>query len=119
MKREADIQESVKGHEARNAQLLRTLRSKGMVLSERHPAEHHFWAYSREMAEALADELRKRGYIGPTIGSHKFDDGSNLWSVEASFEQTLEEAASRGTTEELVRLAARFDALYDGWGVSI
>lgn len=119
MKEEADIQEAVRSHMTRNAQLLRTLQAKGVDLTKPREAEHHFWASSGRAANSLADELRSLGYSGPTVSSHDLSNGSKLWSVEAAIEQTPEEAASRRLSESLVRLASQFGAEYDGWGTSI
>jgi regulator of RNase E activity RraB len=47
------------------------------------------------------------------------EDGSKVWNVEAGIQRTLVDAGSERVTEELVRLAAELDAIYDGWGASI
>jgi len=42
-----------------------------------------------------------------------------LWNVEAGIEQTPAVAATTKLSEQLTRLAAKFDSEYDGWGTSI
>jgi len=116
---EAEVQEAVNRHEARNAELLRLIESKGANASDRYQTEHHFWAYTQKDADGLAAELSKRGYLLLALAPGQDKDGTKYWNIEASFDRTLAEAASREVTEELVRLAGNFGADYDGWGVSI
>jgi regulator of RNase E activity RraB len=116
---EVDIQESMAGHAERNAELLGSLRSKGIRLNTPQSVEHHFWAEDQQGAALLAKELHGRGYLVLVISRADKEDGSKLWNVEAGIERTLAEAADPGVTEALVRLAARFNVTYDGWGASI
>ena len=67
----------------------------------------------------LAKELYDRSFLVLAISPVNTEDGSKLWNVEAGAEQTPSVAASREMSEDLTRLAARFDAVYDGWGTSI
>jgi regulator of RNase E activity RraB len=116
---ETEIQDSIRGHEVRNAELLRTIQKKGLNLDTIYFVEHHFWSNKQSDAALLAKELYGRGYLVLVIAAVTADDGSRLWNVEAGRERTFTDAAGHGTTEELVRLAAKFDSIYDGWGVSI
>jgi regulator of RNase E activity RraB len=114
---EAQIQEGLAGHAARNAELLRNLRDKGVSLDAPQFVEHHFWAKGQRNAALLAKALYDRGYLVLVISPE--EDDSGLWDVEAGIEQSLAEAADPALTEELTRLAAQFDGVYDGWGVSV
>lgn len=117
---EAEIQKAISDHERRNAELMRLLESKGSNPLSTYRTEHHFWAYTHDDAVSLAQELYKRGYLLLALASGIDETrGTKYWNVEASFERTLADAASRAVTEELVRLAARFSSEYDGWGVSV
>jgi regulator of RNase E activity RraB len=116
---ESEIRAIIRGHEKRNAELLRSLRLKGVALNEARPVEHHFWANSQGDAALLARELYDRGYLVLAISPVTTVDGAGMWNVEAGVEQTPSVAASRDVTEELSRLAARSDSVYDGWGTSI
>src|SRR5262249_12493789 len=94
-----DIQRAIDGHNLRNEELLRDLRERGVDLKELRSTEHHFWAYSHASAESLADELRKRGYVGPTISRRRAAAESHVWSVAAAFTRSFEEAGSKKVTD--------------------
>jgi regulator of RNase E activity RraB len=116
---EVEIQESMAGHAERNAALLANLRKKGIRLDTPQSVEHHFWAEDQQSAALLAKELYGRGYLVLAISPADTEDGSKLWNVEAAIKRALSEAADPAVTEELVRLAGRFNATYDGWGASV
>jgi regulator of RNase E activity RraB len=116
---EREIRESINGHDARNAELLATIRDKGIALDEERSVEHHFWAPNQTNAAGLARELYNYGYMVLAISPTQLEDGSTWWNVEAEIKRAPGDAASHETSEELIRLAAQFDASYDGWGTSI
>ena len=116
---ENEISGILRGHESRNEELLRTLSTKGVALDKGRSVEHHFWANSQKEAAMLAKKLYERGFLVLAISPVSTEDESKLWNVEAGVEQAPTVAASREISEELTRLAAQFDAVYDGWGTSI
>jgi regulator of RNase E activity RraB len=114
---ETEILESIRSHEARNTELLKRL---GKIAgNEIRAIEHHFWVNNQRKASRLGKELYENGFLVLVICAADNDDGSKLWNVEAEFKQTIEEATSRSYISKLVRLAAKFDGIYDGWGTSI
>jgi regulator of RNase E activity RraB len=119
MLNDSEIQESMAGHAERNAELLEHLRKKGVSLDTPQSVEHHFWAEDQQSAALLAKELYGRGYLVLVISPADTEDGSKLWNVEAGIKRTLGEAADSAVTEDLIRLAGRFNATYDGWGASV
>jgi regulator of RNase E activity RraB len=74
---------------------------------------------SQDEAAHLAKDLYNRGFLVLAISPVADEDGTKFWDVEARIQETPSVAASRQTSEELTRLSAQFDALYDGWGTSI
>lgn len=116
---EVEIQRSITGHNARNNELLKHIGEKGVVIDKPRPVEHHFYASSQKDAAFLAKELYNRGYLILALMPSHTEEGSDHWNVEAGIQRTPAEAASHRITEELVRLAAKFDADYDGWGTLI
>ena len=119
MLEDSAIRESLAGHAERNASLVEDLKRKGLQLDATRSIEHHFWADDQKSAALLGRKLYDLGYVILVMSPIENDDGSKLWNVEASFDRSLKDAASERVTEELVRLAAQFDATYDGWGASI
>ena len=116
---ENEIRESINAHDARNAELLRTIVEKGIALDRERSVEFHFWAPNQTNAAGLAKELYNYGYLVLAISPTQVEDGSTWWNVEAEIKRTPEDAASRETSEGLVRLATQFEGSYDGWGTSI
>ena len=116
---EYEIVEHIKGHEIRNSELLANLKAKKIATNEPQHVEHHFWARNQGNAARLARELYKRGFLVLVICPVDDKDGSKSWNVEVESEQTFEQATSQQLVAELVRLAANFDSIYDGWGTSI
>ncbi len=116
---EKDILESIAGHEVRNAALLEDIRSRGLNPDRPQAVEHHFWAPTQQSAVQLAKKLYELEYVILVLSPVDDDHGTKVWNVEAGVQRTLAEAASSAMSEQLIRLAAQFDAVYDGWGASI
>ena len=116
---ENEIEGIIRGHEKRNVELLRTLRSKGVSLNESRSIEHHFWANTQGEAVMLAKALYDCGYLVLVISPVPTEDGASLWNVEAGLKQPPTDAASKELSEKLTRLAGRFDSVYDGWGTTV
>ena len=116
---EEEIRENIQGHIARNAEIASQLRQRGTALDQMQSIDHHFWAKVHEDAILLAQQLYERGYLIQVISPTNMEDGSTWWNVEASLSRTLSDVTGQETTEALVRLAARFESIYDGWGTSL
>ena len=70
------------------------------------------------------DDAEEKGEEYNGDQGEEFDDDEDeeydeCWSVEAKVLRAPKEAASEQVTEDLVRLAAKFNAAYDGWGTEI
>ena len=114
---ESEISEIINGHVSRNERLLETLIDKGVSIAEPRSIDHHFYAKTHEDAVVLGKELYDQGFVLSVIALAA--DGSNVWNVEATTQQSPGEAASMIVVERLTRLAANLNALYDGWGTSV
>ena len=64
MTSEADIEASFEGHAARNEELLKLLREKGVSVNKSRSVEHHFWASDQENAALLGQESLGAGIFG-------------------------------------------------------
>lgn len=116
---EAQIQEAISSHELRNAALRRLFIEKKVDLSEERQIECHFWAWSRQDAADLAEELMVRGFSILTQRLVAPPHDPALWNLEANIKQSIELTLRREFTDELVRVAASQSGRYDGWGTLV
>jgi regulator of RNase E activity RraB len=116
---EAEITSIIDGHAIRNRELLQTLIEKGVPVSEERVIEHHFWAQGQKAAALLASSLYAERFLVLTIAPVPVIEGENCWNVEASIKQSPVDASTMTFVEKLTRLAANYEAVYDGWGTVI
>jgi len=109
--------EQLEDARVRNKALLDTLRGKHAVLDQHRQVEHHFWSRSQRSAAQLARELYVRGFLILKLAPSDADPPE--WSVDAEQKSTALQAASEDTVRQMVDLARRFDAVYDGWGTNL
>ena len=114
-----EIEDEIAAHERRNASLRNVLLSKKVNFYEPRIIESHFWAWSKDDAFGLSDELKKHGFAILVCRHSASREDPNLWNVEVAVTQSVESTLSTEFTERLVRLAHSFRARYDGWGTSI
>ena len=113
---ESDIQRSIMGHEARNAELLKLISDRGEDLEAVRIIDCHFRSPSEERAGLLASALHLRGLSDIMSGPV---EGSDKWSVEGQIHASALAVADPTFTESFVRLAAQSSSEYDGWGTSL
>ncbi len=116
---EMEIQKSINANDARNTELLDAIRREGVSLDQPRSVDVHFWAPDQRRAALLARELYAGGFLVLVLAPCERTDGTQCWNVEAGVNRSPNEAAARATTEELVRLSARFESTYDGWGTRL
>jgi len=116
---ETAIAEAIHSHAERNRELRAQLLSKGVSLGEPRPVEFHLWAFTHRDASVLARSLFEMGFLLRLLSPAPTDDKPERWSVEAGARVPLSNALGSDLTARLVRLAAREDALFDGWGTNI
>jgi len=115
---EEQIQNAISKHRSRNLHLRQVLLDKTVSLGEARPIDVHFWAAHQRDAALLARELYRRGYLVTVIARTSGPD-EERWNVEAGARIIPHNALSDEFTEDLVRLAASHDSIYDGWATSI
>lgn len=113
------IQSSINNHLRRNWEILKYLREKGLDLKSELVTEHHFMAPRQLEAGKLALALDAKGFNILEMTPSETEDGRTGWTVEGEIEMTVEAAADPATAEELIRLAATYDAVYQGWGAEV
>jgi regulator of RNase E activity RraB len=113
------IQVSIDNHIKRNWEILKLLREKGLGLNSAFMTEHHFFAPRQLEAAKLAMALEKKNFNIVEIEPAETKEGREGWAVVGEVEMTLEAAADPATAEELIKLAATFEARYEGWGAEV
>jgi len=116
---EDQFAEAMAGHRRRNAELKDTLSENGVDLLHRRPIDVHFWAWSQRDAAILGRELYRKGFLVKTIARSRIAGDEESWSVEAGALIVPEEILGEEFTDDMVRLAARCEAVYDGWGTEV
>lgn len=103
-------------HLARNVELLEMIRDNGGDLSTDGPVDFFFVARSEAGAKGLDEELRAKNFDVLVAGDQE-EDGA--WSVQAVRFSTVGEVTSEAFVQEMVDLATKHDAEFDGWGIAI
>ncbi len=115
---EAEIDSDIFRHDARNLQLKRRLAERGVDFRGERLIICDFRAPSRQQASRLEQALTERGFLVLQVAATGSEDHCVL-RVRARVERTIDQAASHEFTEALVRSAADFSCLYDGWSACI
>jgi hypothetical protein len=100
---------------ARNEKLIETIAGHHGDLHEVRAIDFFFFVNCEEDATGFVTELRSRGFEADT--SPEPIDGK--WPVEAVLEGTIAKITAAPFVEDLVRLAAKYLAEFDGWGTSV
>lgn len=116
---EEKIQKRLNGHLKRNWEILKYLSEKGLDLKSAFMTEHHFFAPRQLEAAKLALALEKKSFNIIEMEPAETKDGKEGWAVVGQVEMTLEAAADPATADELTRLAATYESIYDGWGAEV
>jgi len=112
-----DIEEAIRGHRARNVELLKTVAESGVDLQEPRSIDCFFWSGTEEGARSLAMELSREGYRQVAISPP--NERTDLWSVQGQTTTTPAAISDPVTVAELVEMAARHSSDFDGWGTEI
>jgi hypothetical protein len=107
------------GHKARNEKLVAKLTASDVSLSLVRQIDLHFRAYAQPNAEQLFAALDGRGYTSIVMDIVELKDGTEAWNVEAQISDSIEAVTKDDFAFGLVDLAASFDTIFEGWGVSL
>ena len=107
------------GHKQRNMELLKAFIEKKVNLDEPRSIDLHFWAWGQPNSVQLAHELYQKGLLILNLSPAYIDSDPERWNIEAGTKLSIAKVVDEVFTGELVDLAARFDANYDGWGTSV
>ncbi len=112
---EAEIRRAVFRHDARNLQLKRRLAELGIDFREAHPTTCLFRAPGEPQARQLAQQLQARGFQIMKLSPAGLPKRPKGWSLAVQVLQSMERTASHEFTDAMVRCAAKYSCLYDGW----
>jgi len=112
-----DIAEQINGHLKRNEMLKNTLKDKGVVLNQSRSIELHFWAFAKQDAVSLAKALYDGDLLILTLAP--VPDQEGRWNIEAGVKDSVDSLTSFSMVKKFVELAARYNAVYDGWGTVV
>ena len=104
-------------HDARNVGLLTALAEKGVDLRTTRPIDLFFHAVSESEAYQFGRALKIVQIEVVRTGPPS--ETNAAWLLEARANLTPQEVAAGEYTRSLVRLAATYNARYDGWGTSV
>lgn len=113
-----DIREQINGHLKRNEMLKNTLIDKGVALNQSRSIELQFWAFAKQDAILLAKTLYDEKLLILTLAPVR-DDTRVRWNIEAELKDSVDNLTSFCMVKKFVELAARFNAVYDGWGTAV
>ena len=115
---EPPIDEDLAAHARRNASLVRHITDRGGDPQRPRSIDCFFHVRSEDDAIALSAALQPRGFRDIEV-THAAPSGGHPWTVQASVRSTVAAFTAPARVEELVRIAAHFDAEFDGWGTQL
>jgi regulator of RNase E activity RraB len=112
---ESAIQEDIAAHRERNATLVQHITDRGGDTQRQRTIDCFFHTRTEDDAIALSRLLQSSGLqdlsITPADG-----DGEHPWTVQGTLKSSVAAFTAAGQVEEFIRVAAKHDALFDGWG---
>ena len=113
---ESFIQDELTGQLARNEQLVQTIERHGGDLDEERPIDFFFYTNTHADALALAADLEASGFETAYVPD---EANEGKWAVQAIRNDTVANITQLPFVEQIVRLAAKYLAEFDGWGTSV
>jgi hypothetical protein len=109
------VQEDVAAHLERNAALVQQIKGRGGDTQRERNIDCFFHTRTEDDAIAISRALQASGLRELSI-THRDDEGKRPWTVQGVVVASVAAFAVADRVEEFVRIAARHDALFDGWG---
>jgi hypothetical protein len=109
------IEGDVAAHVARNEKLSELILSHGASLVESRSIDFFFYAASLSDAQALGADLDAAGFSQITVG----EASQSRWPIAGVYIGSVDQVTQETFVDQLVRLAAKHRAEFDGWGTSI
>ncbi len=109
------IRKDIEAHRQRNVMLVQHITKRGADTARERDIDCFFHTRGEDAAITLSAFLQSRGFRDISIVDTE-DGGDHPWTVQAVLTGTVVAFTAADRTEELVRIAADHDALFDGWG---
>lgn len=101
---------------ARNEKLVETMLEHGADLDEPRPIDFFFFASTAADAKSLAGDLQALGFESAYIAEEEIE---GKWAVQVVRNDTVADVTKEAFVEQLVRMAAKYLAEFDGWGTAV
>lgn len=109
------VNESVQRHNLRNAELRKTLLSKGVDLDAPRKCDLHFWADDQAAGSRLMRFLCAQDFVPEVL--NRTEDGD--WNVEVATIIPPVIVLTEHFSRYFVEIATLMNCTYDGWGTSV
>ncbi|CAM3719667.1 Regulator of ribonuclease activity B [Vibrio aerogenes CECT 7868] len=96
--------------------IIQALLDDGSEPDARYEIEHHLFAEDFEQLEKAVVEAFKMGFEVLEAEEAEDEDGQLLYCCDATMESALDPKVIDEQAEKLIRLAEKYDIIYDGWG---
>jgi regulator of RNase E activity RraB len=101
---------------ARNEQIVQTIERHGADLDEERPIDFFFYTTTHADALSLAADLEATGFETAYVPE---EDNEGKWAVQAIRNDSVVNVTQPTFVEQIVRLAAKYLAEFDGWGTEV
>jgi regulator of RNase E activity RraB len=113
---ESFIEDELTEQLMRNEKIVETIVRHGADLEEERPIDFFFFTNSHADALALAADLEAAGFEDAYVPD---EDHEGKWAVQAIRNDSVTNVTESVFVEQIVRLAAKYLAEFDGWGTEV
>lgn len=111
--------EQLAAHKSRNVELRKALEGYGVLMDAGRPCDLNFNCADEASARALAADLEPFGVLCKVNEPFEFGFRKVGWAVAGNKLISPNALMDESLTEQLIRLAIKNRATYDGWGTAI
>ena len=101
-----------------NQKTIQALIDNGSDPKKPHPLEHHFYCHDAAQLKALLKKGEALGYKAANMGDN-VHEGEHYWYADLIKETVLDLKLINKENVLMLKLAAEFEADYDGWGTPV
>jgi regulator of ribonuclease activity B len=101
-------------HLRRNIALVEKIQALGGDLGETHIIDFFFYAPAEPDADGLAGDLRTIGFTSVQVAKR-----DETWAITAEKKTTVSVITAEPFVRQVVHLASKYLAQFDGWGTAV